>query len=244
MVDSAGGRTQLALLVTVAVVLLVLLFLTGPLAYMPEAVLSAVVFLIGIDLIDLDGMTRIYRERRSEFWVALLTTLMVIFLGVEQGIILAIVLSLIDHTRRGYHPRNAVLKPLESGAWKAEPVASGAQALPGLIVYRFTHSLYYANAQQFLNEVMDLVNNTDPPLRWLCLDASAVDDVDFSAAETLRSLFGMLQERGIHLVITRVMDDLKDESRYHLVDLFGEDAFYDTLEEALQAYRRVTGSGH
>ena len=92
MVDSAGGRSQLSLLFTTAIVLLVLLFLTGPLAYMPEAVLSAVVFLIGIDLIDIQGMKRIYAQRRSEFWVALITTLMVVFVGVEQGIILAIVL--------------------------------------------------------------------------------------------------------------------------------------------------------
>ncbi len=131
MVDSAGGRTQLSLLITTAIVLLVLLFFTGPLAYMPEAVLSAVVFLIGIDLIDLAGMQKIYRERRSEFWVALITTLMVVFVGVEQGIILAIVLSLIDHTRRGYRPKNAVLVPDESGVLRPQPVTSGAQALPG-----------------------------------------------------------------------------------------------------------------
>ena len=104
MVDSAGGRSQLSLLVTAGIVLLVLLFLTAPLAYMPEAVLSAVVFLIGMDLIDLKGMRNIFQERRSEFWVALITALMVVFVGIEQGIILAITLSLIDHTRHGRAP--------------------------------------------------------------------------------------------------------------------------------------------
>jgi MFS superfamily sulfate permease-like transporter len=123
-------------------VLAVLLFLTAPLAYMPEAVLSAVVFLIGADLIDTEGMKKIYRKRRSEFWVALITALMLIVVGVEQGIILAIVLSLIDHTRRGYRPKNALLIPAESGVLKPQPVASGAQALPGLAIYRFTHSMY------------------------------------------------------------------------------------------------------
>ena len=96
MVDSASGRTQLSLLVTASIVLLVLLFLTKPLAYMPEAVLSAVVFLIGIDLIDVKGMYSIFVQRRSEFWVALIASLMVIFVGVEEGIIVAIVLSLIQ----------------------------------------------------------------------------------------------------------------------------------------------------
>src|SRR5215471_7874999 len=195
MVDSAGGRTQLSLLVTVVIVLLVLLFLTAPLAYMPEAVLSAVVFLVGIDLIDVEGMRSIYAQRRSEFWVALITTLMVVFVGVEQGILLAIVLSLIDHTRRGYRPKNVVLVPEASG-WHAQLVATRAQALPGLIIYRFSHSMYYANAQQLSDEIIDLVTSTNPPVRWLCIDASAVDDVDYSASETLRSLLTILQERG------------------------------------------------
>ena len=109
MVDSAGGRSQLATLTTSVIVVIVLLFLTKPLAYMPEAVLSSVVFLIGIELVDAKGMRRIFAERPAEFWVALITALVVIFIGVEQGILLAIVLSILIHTRHGYKPKNAVL---------------------------------------------------------------------------------------------------------------------------------------
>ena len=243
MVDSAGGRSQLSLIVTVIIVLLVLLFLTGPLAYMPEAVLSAVVFLIGVDLIDLKGMQSIFAQRRSEFWVALITAAMVVFVGVEQGIIVAIVLSLIDHTRRGYRPKNVVLVPAESGVWHAQPVATKAQAIPGLLIYRFTHSMYYANAEQLSEEITGLVNSADPPLRWFCIDASAVDDVDYSAAETLRSIFGILKEKDIRLVVTQVLDDVKEESRYNLRQLFGEDAFYDTLEDVAKDYQEQTGQG-
>ena len=242
MVDSAGGRSQLSLLFTTAIVLLVLLFLTGPLAYMPEAVLSAVVFLIGVDLVDIEGMKNIYAQRRSEFWVALITTLMVVFVGVEQGIILAIVLSLIDHTRRGYRPKNVVMVPAESGILQARPVATRAQALPGLLVYRFTHSMYYANAEQLSEEITDLANNSEPPLRWLCLDASSVDDVDYSAAETLRSLFAILKDKGIRLVVAQVLDDVREQSRYELRQLFGEDAFYDTLEDVMKDYQQQTGT--
>lgn len=243
MVDSAGGRSQLSLLVTTAIVLVVLLFLTAPLAYMPEAVLAAVVFLIGVDLIDLQGMKKIYHGRRSEFWVALITALMVVFVGVEQGIILAIVLSLIDHTRRGYRPKNALVAPAESGELRAQPVATKVQALPGLLIYRFTHSMYYANAEQLSEEITELANHAQPPLRWLCIDASAVDDVDFSAAETLRSIFGILKDKGIRLVVAQVMEDVKDESSYQLGQLFGEDAFYDTIENVLEAYRQQVGTG-
>jgi len=241
MVDSAGGRTQLSLLVTTLIVLLVLLFFTAPLAYMPDAVLSAIVFLVGVDLIDIKGMRNILAQRPSEFWVAVITALMVVFVGVEQGILLAIVLSLIDHTRRGYRPKNVVMVPAESGLLHARPVATGAQAAPGLLIYRFTHSLYYANAQQFGEEIRELVSRADPPLRWLCLDASAVDDVDYSAAETLRSVFASLREKGVRLVIAQVLEDVRERSRYHLEQLFGEDAFYDTLQDVLADYRRQTG---
>jgi high affinity sulfate transporter 1 len=236
MVDSAGGRTQLSLLVMATIVALILLLLTGPLAYMPEAVLSAIVFLIGVDLIDLKGMRSILELRRSEFWVALITAIMVVVLGVEQGILLAIALSLVDHTRHGYRPKNAVLVRRESG-WQPEPVATAAQAAPGLVVYRFTHSLYYANAQQHSDEVAFLVDRAEPPVGWLCLDASAMDDIDYTAAEAVRSIYARLRARGVRLVVTGVMEDVKAASRYRFARLFGEDAFYDTLDDVLNAYR-------
>ena len=185
-------------------------------------------------------MLKIFSQRRSEFWVALITTLMVVVVGVEQGIILAIVLSLIDHTRRGYRPKNVVLVPAESGVWYAQPLATKAQAAPGLLIYRFTHSMYYANSQQLSEEILDLVNSAELPLRWFCIDASAIDDVDYSAAETLRSLFGILKEKGIRLVVAQVLDDVKAESRYELRELFGEDAFYDSLENVAKEYQQQT----
>lgn len=77
-------------------------------------------------------------------------------------------------------------------------------------------------------------------MRWFCFDASAIDDVDYSAAESLRSIFGILKEKRVRLVVAQVMEDVREESRYHLRELFGEDAFYDTLEDVLQAYRQET----
>jgi high affinity sulfate transporter 1 len=236
MVDSAGGRTQLSLLVTTLIVLLVLLFLTAPLAYMPEAVLSAIVFLVGVDLIDVKGMRRVYRERHWEFWVALLTALIVVLVGVEQGILLAIVLSLIVHTRHGYRPKNVVIVPDESGIWRARPLSSGAQARPGLLIYRFTHSMYYANAQQLEEEITALVDAADPPLRWFCIEASAIDDVDFSSAETLREMHSLLREKGIRLVVVHALADEDAKSRDEFRDLLGQDDNYQTLHNVLDAY--------
>jgi high affinity sulfate transporter 1 len=240
MVDGAGGRSQISLLVMSGIVLLVLLVVTGPLAYLPETVLAAVVFLIGIDLIDLRGMRKIFAQRRSEFWVALITSLTVVVVGVEQGILLAGVLSLIDHTRRGYRPKNVVLVRLETGAWEARPVATRSQALPGLLIYRFTHSMYYANTQKLTEEITDLVDNAAPPLRSFCIDASAVDDVDFTAAEGLRAIFASLKGKGVRLVVAQVLADVAAESRYQLRQLFSEDAFYATLDDVLHDFTRTT----
>src|SRR6516165_9208416 len=239
MVDSAGGRTQLSLLVTTAVVLMVLLFLTAPLAYLPEAVLSAVVFLIGIDLIDLGAMRDVFIERRAEFWVALSTVVTVVFLGVEQGILLAIALSLVDHTRHGYAPKNVVLVPSEGGSWRTYPWTAKAQALPGLVIYRFTHSIYYANSPKLVSEITDIVDTADPPLRWLCLDASAVDDIDFTAAGHIRSLFSTLNASGVRMVIAQVLEDVKVTSRYQMERLFGREVFYASLDDVVSDYRRL-----
>jgi len=239
MVVSAGGRTQLSLLVMAAVVLFVLLFLTAPLAYLPESVLSAIVFLIGLDLIDLAGLRSIYDERRSEFWVALVTTLTVVIVGVEQGILLAIALSLIEHTRHGYRPRNAVLVQNASGAWQPQPVARATQTEPGLVVYRFTHSLYYANVQQLSDEVSLLVTSAKPPLRWLCLDASAIDDIDYTAAEMLRSIYTRLKGQGVRLIVAEVMPDVEAVSRFRFREIFADDGFYPRLVDVVARYRSL-----
>jgi len=240
MVVSAGGRSQLAQMTTSLIVLLVLLFLTGPLANMPNAALSAVVFLIGVELIDVKGMSKIWIQRPSEFWVALITALVVIFVGVEQGIILAMVLSLIEHVRRSYRSKNDIVVPDKSGGWRLLPVTAPEQMRPGLLVYRFAHTMYYANAQQLSEQVIGLSNRAQPPLVWFCIDASAVADVDFTAASTLRDIHGILKRQGVRLVFCQVIDLVKAElDRYELTDLLGKDAFYGTIHEVVSAYDKA-----
>ena len=126
----------------------------------------------------------------------------------------------------------------ESGNWKTKPVATAAQAEPGLVIYRFTDSLYYANSQQFSDEVSLLASTAEPPLRWLCLDAAAVDDVDYSAVETIRLVYAKLKAKGIRLVVADEMEDLKTHTRDGLRELLGEDAFHDRLKNVVKQYRR------
>jgi len=243
MVDSAGGKSQVSQLTTAVIVLIVLLFLTAPLAYMPNAVLAAVVFLIGVELVDVKGMRKVLRLRPDEFVVAAITAAVVVIWGVEQGIILAIVLSLIDHIRRGYNPHSTVVALNERGHIRNLPVSSHAELAPGLVVYRFAASAYYANANRFTQEIQDLVDNSHPPVTWLCIDAAAMPDIDFSAGQVLIELQRSLQERGIRLVAAELDDDVRRELRiYGIEEVAGSDAFFSTVQEVLEAYRAASPS--
>src|SRR5882757_4732671 len=195
MVDSAGGRSQLAQLSAAVVVLLVLVVLTGPLAALPLAALAAVVFLIGVELVDLAGLRRIYQVRRTEFGVALLTAAAVVFLGVEQGILLAIAASVVDHLRHSYRPRSSVLAKSPAGHWRSLPVAPGARSTAGFVIYRFGTSLYVANASQLAQNVRLLVGS-GAPVTWFCLDGAAIGDVDYSAALVLGAVIDELGAGG------------------------------------------------
>lgn len=231
MVESAGGRTQLSMLVTSAIVLLVLLFFTELLANLPEAALSALVFLIGVDLVDLKGMQKIYRTRRTEFWVSLATILVVVLAGVGPGIVLAIVLSLIVHTRHGYHPVNVLLTSEPSLTWQAQPLGTRALAEPGLMVYRFTHSMYYANADRMAEEVRFLTEPGNRELKYFCIDFSCVDDIDFTALQTLRDLQKELADKSIELLFAHMLDDPESRSRVQLISTFGDTIVLSTMED-------------
>ncbi len=239
MVDSAGGRSQLATLTTAVLVAIVLLFLTGPLAYMPKAVLASVVFLIGIELIDIAGLRRVLRARHVEFWVAVVTAVVVVIIGVEQAILLAIVLSMIIHVRHGYRPRNTLLTCDADGHSRPQPVDSGAQLAPGLMAYSFGHSAYYANAEQLTEQVLDLVRRADPPLRWFCFDGRSVDDVDYTAGVTLVQLQGELKEHRVRLVMVGISDHVRAElDRDGLVALIGEDGWFEDVSDLLESFQR------
>ena len=166
MADRAGARSQIAQLVFAGVVLLVLLFLTGPLQYLPRCVLAAIVFTIAIGMIDLRGLRDIRRESPGEFDLAVITTAAVVAIGVEEGILLAIALSLFRHVRHSYRPHTMMLAPDAAGRWLPIPATPGRDTEPGLIVYRFGADLFYANHNRFIDEVRTLVERSPTPIRW------------------------------------------------------------------------------
>jgi sulfate permease, SulP family len=234
--DSAGGRSQLTQLTTSAAMLLVLLLLTGPLASLPIAALAAMVFLIAAGLIDVAGMRRILACRHLEFGIALLTAAAVVVLGVEEGIVLAVVASVIDHVRHTYRPFNSVLVKSPAGHWQPAPVLPGARTEQGLVVYRFGTSLYYANASRLIDDVMALAAQGSP-LRWMVLDCVAIGDVDYTAAAVLTRVTEHLRKRHIRFAVSSVLGPVHEQlDRYGISAVLGPDGCYDTPGEALEAF--------
>ena len=238
MVESSGGSNQLAHLTTAAVVALVLLYLTGPLEFLPRCVLGAVVFTIAVRLIDLRSLAAIRRESPGEFALAVTTAVVVVLVGVEQGILLAMVLSLFRIVHHSYRPHTAVLEQDGMGIWHLNPVVPGTVSEPGLVIYRFGAPLFYANANRFSEEVRLLVSSAPSPVHCLMIDAGAITNVDFTAARVVRETIEELAAEGTGLVVAHVQSDLRpDLDRHHLVEVIGPENIFDTLHEALAAVR-------
>jgi MFS superfamily sulfate permease-like transporter len=183
-------------------------------------------------------MAAIGRVRQGEFAVALITAFVVVVVGVEQGIILAMALSIVEHIYHSYRPYDTLLAVTPDGTPGPAPLADRAEAMPGLMVYRFGASLYYANGTRFTEEVMDLVEGAEPPLRWLAVSASSVGDIDFSGADTIRQVKEELARTGVTFAICDLSPKVRAQlDAYGLTELIGTDRIFTTTTDLLVAYR-------
>ncbi len=239
--DDAGGRSQLTNLVAAGMAAVVLLFFTGLLKYLPVATLSALVFVIGIKLIDVRRIRQIYAQKRDEFYIALITAVVVVALGAARGIIFAMILALIKHIYHSCKPKNSLMVPtrLPDGhiIWTWEPLSSHRKAHPGLIVYHFAAPIYYANAETLVKEVMALAKDI-PELKIILLDLSTVSDVDYTGGETLIRLYRKLKAKNISLHLTQVEHHVMSQlEAYGLVRLVGEKNIHHDITSAVKLFR-------
>lgn len=240
MVKNSGGQTQLTQLTTVFAVIIFLMFLTEPFSYLPTAVLSSVVFLIGLRLVDTRGMTALYRQRPVEFAVAVITAMTVIVVGVEQGITVAIVLSIIAHLRHTYRPLDLLLVLNDSGGIRTVPLTEGQQVVKGLLIYRFGSDLYFANESRFTEEVISLARSANS-LKWLCISATNIGDIDFTAADTLKNVYTQLKKLDITLVLSDVVQPVMSElDRDGVTKLIGREHIFESVYEVIEAYKRLS----
>jgi high affinity sulfate transporter 1 len=239
MVEGAGAQSQVAQLATAAVVAIVLLMLTHPLQYLPRCVLGALVFVIAIRLIKVRTILALRRESPGEFGLAIFAAVVVVAAGVEQGIVLAMILSLLRIVQHSYDPHTGVMTLSQYGIWQLNPVIPGAVTEPGLVLYRFEAELFYANVNRFSEEVRSLVGQAPASVRWLIVDAESITHLDYSAARVMEQLQQRLMSLGTQLGFARMPFGLKaDFARHRLTEVIDPKLIFNRLHEALAAFEK------
>lgn len=240
---SSGARSQVYSL-TAALCVLVVIFLAGNITdYLPQAALGAVVVYAATHLIDLKAFQRLFRFRRREFMLAVVTLAGTIVYGILAGVGLAVALSLLELGFRLARPSSAVLGrvPGVSGMHNVADYPE-SETLPGLVIYRYDAPLFFANVGDLQRKVQRIVDQeldafpTDPP-RWFLINVEAVTEIDITASDGLAALHENLAAQNIHLGLVRIKRELyKPLQRAGVIDLVGQDFLFPTLPVAEQAY--------
>ena len=237
ILDEQKGRTQVANMTMAAVALLFVLFLTSLLTDMPVAVLAGIVFMIGLGLVDVAGLRRIRSRRLDEFVIACVTGVVVFAIGVEQGILLAVLLSLLDVVRRAYEPGDFVVGEGAADQLSYTPAGAGVQSRPGLVVFRFDAPVFYANAARFSDDIKAVVDGAPTPVRWLVLDCSSVVDIDYSAGLELADLITYLLQHHVEFGLAHADDALLATLRtFGVLDRVAPDRIFSQIDEVFAAW--------
>jgi high affinity sulfate transporter 1 len=237
---SMGATSQVSGLVAAGFIFVVLVLLTEPIQYLPAATLAAIIVTGAVRLIDPEQWRSLGRSDRAELVIAAVTAIAVINLGVLVALVVAVVLSLLDVIRRIARPNDAVLgwSPAEQ---RYADVTSGpdVEVTPGVVVYRFSDRLFFANVHFFKRRVWAAVDAAPKPTRAFVLDMAGVPGLDSSAAAGLRDVHHGLMARNVSLRVARATDPLEAAmDRFGLVELIGADRFHGTVTNAVESVAR------
>jgi sulfate permease, SulP family len=239
--DQMGGKSQWVGLIAAALTVVFLLFFTPLLAPLPTVVLGAVIIVASLGLLDVAAFRFLRQVRPAEFWLAIVTALGVLTVGILQGILVAVMLSLINVIFHISRPHDALLDDVDAtGGTIYREVVDKETALtePGLIVYRFDAPLVFANAAFFTGRLEELVANAGPGLQCVILDAEAISDFDSTAAEALENLDADLERLGVEFWIARANEPLRQLLQVTgLMNRLGKDNVHPSVRAAVVAYR-------
>jgi high affinity sulfate transporter 1 len=236
--EEAGAKTQLTGVVGALTIAILLIAAPDLLQHLPTSALAAVVIASAIGLLVVSDLRRIYRIQRWEFWLSIACTLGVAWLGAIPGIGLAIVIAVIEFLWDGWRPYSAVLGRVD-GVKGYHDITRypNARMIPGLVLFRWDAPLFFANAELFLDRVMDAIAASPTPVRWLVVAAEPVTSVDVTSADMLATLDETLHAAGIELCFAEMKDPVKDKlKRFGLFARLGEDLFFPTLGSAVSGY--------
>ena len=236
--EAMGARTQVAGLFAAGAIVVILLFLTEPVQYLPQAVLGAVIVAAGINIIEPAAWRALAAIDRVEVAIAAVTTGCVVAFGVLQALVVAVGLSIIDTVRRSARPYDAVLGwvPRLDG-YRDVALHPSARVTPGVVVYRLDDRLFFANAQYVKGRVHEAIIAAPTPTSWFVFDAEAVNHIDSTGIETLLDLTRDLRREQITLVVARLRSRMRqDFDVAGLTDVIGPEHFYPSVKLAVEAF--------
>lgn len=241
MAVTAGGRTQVTGLVAAAMIALVLLLFTGPLQFVPLDALGVVLIAAALSLLDMASLRQFWRMDRREFGLSLVTTAGVVALGSINGILVAVTLAVVRFVKHTARPSVELL-----GEEKGLPGLHSidrhgqAQAIPGMVLFRFNAPLVFFNADHFKQCALAAVRASGDDLRWFVIDAIPISDVDINGLAVLKDLQQKLASRNVKLVWAGRQSEFLSCLRE-----MGEptervsELTYPTLRQAVHAFRAL-----
>jgi MFS superfamily sulfate permease-like transporter len=234
---SAGGKTQLSNLVSAVLVVLTLMFLMPLFKNLPVATLGAIVIQAILGLSDLRYMKRLRDISLKEFAVGMTALCGVLILGVLHGIAFGVVLALILLIHRASYPGTSVLGQLPGNdLFRDVSRHPEARQYPGLLIFRFENSLFFANANYFADQVKLRIEESAGDVCKVLVDCHTMNLLDTTGASALIDLAEELRGQGIRLSLARIRDPVKEAMQRNGVDkAIGEDRIYDTLTAGVKA---------
>ncbi len=244
VLSDARAKSQIANLWAALFALLTLLFLAPLFAYLPTATLAGIVIVAGVSLLNLAEFWALWRYRKTEFWMAVGTIVAVLTLGMLGGIFAAVGLSLLAVALRASSPSTAFLGRLNgTNTYRDAAEHPDAETFPGLLIYRFDAPLFFANAAQLRDDITGAIEQADPPVTDVLLDAEAMYDIDSTGAQTMLELLDTLDDLGIGFAMARVRTELRDELfAAHVDERLSGDGIYLEVDDGVAAYLRRGGT--
>ena len=238
--DAVGGKSQMVGIVAGGAMLLILFFLTEPLAYLPNAALAAVIIVAAWGLFDFASLRDLYGMNRVELLFSVGTTLGVLILGVLPGILLAVILTLLLLLGIYARPRDAVLGRVPGmKGFHDRADYPEAETIPGLLLYRFEANVVFFNADYFKERILAAIAAAGEPVEWVVIDAASVNIIDSTAIQKIDQLRDELASRGIEFAIARRKTSAErffEGSWVNARRELTQDYDYTTLKSAIQAF--------
>jgi high affinity sulfate transporter 1 len=241
--EAAGAKTQVTGVIGALLIALMLVLAPGLLASLPTSALAAVVIVAALSLVDIGSMVRLWRLGSTEFWLAMISFLGVVLIGVIPGVFLAVGVSLLEFIRRAWRPHDAVLGRADGvKGYHDLTYYPDARQIPGLVLFRFDAPLFFANADVFRDRVRARIAEADGPVRWVVVAAEPITDVDTTAAAALDELVDELERDGITLCFAELKDPIKEKlKRYGALGRLPAEHVFPTVGTAVTGYLEATG---